>query len=67
MMKHTGKTLSEERRQLLWQLWHEGKTLQEIAQRLDTKRPSVFIYLQKRDGITLGFFGGAFVGFLKIT
>lgn len=50
-MKHTGKALSEERRQLLWQLWHEGKTLQEIAQRLDTKRPSVFIYLQKRGGI----------------
>lgn len=50
-MKYTGKPLTEERRQLLWQLWHEGKSLQEIAQRLDIKRPSVFVYLQKRDGI----------------
>ena len=45
----------------------KGRRYQEIAQRLDAKRPSVIIYLQKRDGITLGFFGGAFVGFLKIT
>lgn len=50
-MKYTGKPLSEERRALLWQLWHEGKSLQEIARRLDIKRPSVFVYLQKRGGI----------------
>ena len=50
-MKYTGKPLTEERRHLLWQLWHEGKSLQEIARHLDIQRPSVFIYLQKRGGI----------------
>lgn len=50
-MKTLSNRLDDEGRQILWKMWHEGKTLQEIALRLDIKRPSVFLYLQKRGGI----------------
>ena len=50
-MRSSTRRLNEEERLMLWKMWHEGKSLQEIAVRLDIRRPSVFLYLEKRGGI----------------
>ena len=35
----------------LWQMWHEGKPIEQIAKKVNRKRPSVFVYLERHGGI----------------